>query len=74
MTVQKYLFQSPYSSSVQIGRPDPNAKSEDTDSIAQNSSANFTNQTLQDSQNFQASQVSEVKPTVDSKQLLDVYA
>lgn len=32
MNVDKYLFQSPYHSPVQFGRPDPSSKQEETDS------------------------------------------
>jgi len=74
MDVQKYIFQSPYSSSVQVGRPDPSSKQENS---SQDTSANLaasTNQTLQNAQDFKTSQTSEVKATVESNQLLDVYA
>jgi len=74
MTVNRYLFQSPYSNSVQIGRPDPSVKKEES---GQDTAAELpvsTNQTFQDAKNFQASQVSEVTPVVDSAHLLDVYA
>lgn len=76
MNVGSYIFQSPYSSQVQVGRPDPNAKSENVSSESGNS---FTavNSTAQEAQTLKTTQVSEVKPTVDSTeptQLLDVYA
>ena len=74
MTVDRYLFQSPYSSQVQVGRRDPSVKQEGD---AQSSSAELpksTNATLQKAQSFQATQISEVKPTVDSAALLDIYA
>jgi len=82
MNVSRYLFQSPYSSQVQVGRPDPSVKQEE-ESARVSTQANVdvttaTNQTLQDAQVFQTSQVSEVEPTVEpaveSSQLLDVYA
>ena len=74
MTVNRYLFQSPYSNQVQVGRPDPSVKQEQG---VQNSGTELpksTNQTLQKAEAFQATQVSEVEPTVDSNQLLDIYA
>ncbi|HZF71016.1 hypothetical protein [Sulfuricurvum sp.] len=36
MTVSSYLFQSPYSQPVQIGRPDPSAQAQKSDSATQN--------------------------------------
>lgn len=74
MTVGSYLFQSPYSSSVQVGRPDSSAKKEDTSQVGVGGLSSATNQTLQDAKNFQVTQISDVKPSVDSTHLLDVYA
>ncbi len=77
MNVGSYIFQSPYSSQVQVGRPDPSVKSEEGESSrAQSSSGSFTtvSPTQQEAQVFEATQVSEVEPTVESNQLLDVYA
>ena len=68
MQVNQYTFQSPSSSQVQIGRPDTSASQE-----KKNSTAN-TNQTQQKAQSFAASQIQEVKPTVNTNKLLDVYA
>lgn len=76
MTVNRYLFQSPYTNQVQVGRPDPSVQQEQG-TQAQSSGSELlqtTNQTLQEAQSFEATQVSEVKPTVDSAQLLDIYA
>ncbi len=77
MNVGSYIFQSPYSSQVQVGRPDPSAKSEESQSsTTQSSAGSFTavNSTAQEAQTFKATQVSEVKPAVESTQLLDIYA
>jgi len=78
MTVSRYLFQSPYSSSVQVGRPDPSVKQEEKSDTASAQtdvdSAVVINKTLQEAQSLEATQVSEVKPTVNSSQLLDIYA
>ena len=73
MTVERYLFQSPSSHQVQIGRPDPSVKKEDTNSKTSTEQANIPDQTVQKAQSFQASQVSEVTPTVQSDRLLDIY-
>ena len=74
MNVGSYIFQSPYSSQVQVGRPDPSAKSEDSSTTASSQSAPVVNETLSSAQSFEASQASEVTTTVESNQLLDVYA
>jgi len=66
MQVAQYTFQSPYSSQVQIGRPDTTAKEEQ--------SAPNTNETQQKAKSFAATQVKKVTPTVNTNQLLDVYA
>lgn len=69
MNVTQYLYQSPSSSSVQFGRVDPSTKQD---------SANFdtskTNETLQKAETLSATQTQEVKPSVENKPLLDVYA
>jgi hypothetical protein len=71
MTVNRYLFQSPSSSQVQIGRLDPSVKQEDTSSSTQLDTSSQKSQVnpLQ-TQNTTA----EVEPTVSSDALLDVYA
>ena len=71
MQVARYTFQSPYPNQVQIGRPDPSVKSED--SFGTKLDTTGTNKTFQDAKAFQASQSKEVTPKVESKQLLDVY-
>lgn len=74
MNVSSYLFQSPYSSPVQVGRVDPSAKQEDTKPQSDTASAPQTDQKRQEAQTFAASQVKEVKPVVQSEKLLDTYA
>lgn len=73
MNVSRYIFQSPYSSQVQVGRPDPSVKQESSSSTVSSGSAPVVNETLSSAQSFEATQVSEVTPTV-SDNLLDVYA
>ena len=70
MQVERYLFQSPYSSPVQFGRPDPSTRddAQDQQLIKQ------TNKTAREAQVFASSEKKEVTPTVDSGNLLDVYA
>ncbi|MEA2072851.1 MAG: hypothetical protein U9O86_04640 [Campylobacterota bacterium] len=71
MNVAQYTFQSPSASQVQVGRLDPSSvKTETTTQKAPTS----TNETLQEAKSFEATQVKEVTPTVESERLLDVYA
>jgi len=74
MNVNRYIFQSPYSSKVQVGRLDPSVQKETT--ATQNGDASFTavNTTAQKAKTFESSQVHEVKPAVESTKLLDIYA
>ena len=73
MNVSRYIFQSPYSSQVQVGRPDPSVKQDSSSAVA-TQSAPVVNETLSSAQSFTATQTSEVTPTVSSNNLLDVYA
>jgi len=57
MTVSSYLFQSPYSQPVQIGRPDPSAQAQKTDSATQS---------LAKETKVSAPAQAEVKPTQES--------
>ena len=69
MNVASYVFQSPSTSQVQVGRLDPNSvKKEDVQSSPPN-----TNTLGQKAQNFIASEVKEVKPTVTANSI-DIYA
>lgn len=74
MNVSQYTFQSPYSSPFQVGRIDPNSKKGDASSEPSSEFVKNTNPTLANAQSFKASQTSEVKPTVDSDHVLDIYA
>jgi len=76
MNVTQYTFQSPYSSPVQVGRLDPSSVKEEGSVSAASSgqSAPVVNETLSSAQSFEATQTSEVTPTVETNQLLDVYA
>jgi len=75
MNVTKYLFTSPYPNQIQIGRLNPSSKKEDDSTNSSDSQLlKTTNETLNKAQFFQATQVKEVKPTVDSSPLLDTYA
>jgi len=69
MEVARYTFQSPYSSPIQVGRPDPSVKKEES-----STNESLPDETQQKAKQFAATQVSDVKPVVDTQQLLDTYA
>jgi len=71
MTVNRYLFQSPSASQVQIGRLDPSVKQENTTS---NSSSNNTTQLDITSQKSQPVNPLQTQSVNTDTPLLDVYA
>jgi hypothetical protein len=88
MNVTQYLYQSPSTSAVQVGRLDPSTKQEESTStqakdttteekdtsLETSQSAPVVNEIAQQAEAFAATQIKEVTPTVSSNQLLDVYA
>ncbi len=70
MEVKRYIFQSPYPSPVQVGRPDPTAQQSQDAELMQQS-----NQTLQKAQATKQSMTQEVQPKVQSplSTQLDLY-
>lgn len=74
MNVTQYTFQSPYPSQVQVGRPDPSSTQESNSSDNGSELIKSTNTSLSDAKNFQTTQKQEVKPTVNSGNVLDTYA
>ena len=77
MNIAQYTFQSPYPNPIQVGRLDPSSVKEEgkgSSSAGSLQSSPVVNKTLSDAQSFEATQVREVTPTVNSNQLLDVYA
>lgn len=75
MNTAQYIFKSPYTSSVQVGRLDPSSVKESSSSGADTASLlKSTNQTLQKADLAKESMVSEVKPSVSSTKVLDTYA
>ena len=74
MQVNRYIFQSPYSSQVQVGRLDPSVASGQKTQADTSGLIKSTNTSLQNAQSFQATQTGEVTPTVTNDALLDVYA
>jgi len=69
MQVAKYLFQSPSSNPVQVGRLDPSSLKEESSSSLPKAAVN---ETANKAESFAASQVKEVKPTVTANSI-DVY-
>jgi len=80
MTVNRYLFQSPSSSPVQVGRLDPSVKQEDTSSSTSTNNSQQLNTSAKKTQPVHSTQVQSantvqnVSPNVSSTPLLDVYA
>jgi len=75
MNTIQYIFQSPYASPVQVGRPDPSSVKESSSSGTDTASLlKSTNQTVQKADLAKESMVSEVKPSVSSTKVLDTYA
>lgn len=68
MDITRYTFQSPYSSQVQIGKPETSTIKGDSEL------PKSTNESLKNAQSFQATQIKEVTPKVDSNPTLDTYA
>ncbi|WP_455757187.1 hypothetical protein [Sulfurimonas sp.] len=74
MTVTRYLFQSPYSSQVQIGTPDPSSKEEETSKSKSSFGSAATAKTPEQWLQNDAITVQKVEPTVETNKLLDTYA
>lgn len=55
MEVSKYVFQSPYSSAVQVGRPDPQSSSSSESEQAVSAFSNAGNDTSKEAQAYQSS-------------------
>lgn len=72
MQVAQYLFQSPSTSQVQIGRLDPSTK-EDTSTNTQQQSA-VPAKTAAEIMTGKSVETPEITPKVNPNQLLDVYA
>lgn len=71
MQVAQYTYQSPSTSSIQVGRLDPSSvKDNSTNTTAQPPKS--TNEALTRAQDFQATQTKEVTPTVNTNSI-DLY-
>jgi len=71
MQVAQYTYQSPSTSAVQVGRLDPNSVKDDS-SKTSSELPKSTNETLTKAQNFQATQVQEVTPSI-TENTIDLY-
>lgn len=79
MNIASYTYQTPSPNATQVGRLDPSSvkkeeKAEDTSQKKSDETLQNTNEVQKSAENFQASQTTEVEPTVTSERLLDIYA
>jgi hypothetical protein len=74
MQVTNYLFQSPYSSQVQVGRPNTSSSGEQKSTQSDSGLQQAINKPLEEAQSFKETQIQEVEPAVKSDALLDIYA
>ncbi|MBU1657644.1 hypothetical protein KKG72_01150 [bacterium] len=74
MDVARYTFESPYYNQVQIGKLDASVKKEEKPQQDDSSLIKKTNEPLQKAQELKTSLEQEVQTSVNSTQLLDVYA
>ncbi len=73
MNVSSYIFQSPYSGQVQVGRPDTSVQKESSSSESDDTSLTRVSTTAQEAPT-DSTQVEEVQATTESTPLLDIYA
>ena len=66
MKVEAYVFQSPYPSAVQVGRPDPQSQTQEDTATAVDAISTAGNQTLRDAQGFKAQQSTGETPSGSS--------
>lgn len=74
MNINRYIFDSPYPNQVQIGRPDPSMKEDVSTGQTNPQLPKNTNETAIKVEDFSGVQKQDVKSTVNSNNLLDVYA
>ncbi len=66
MEIPSYVFQSPYPSAVQVGRPDPQAQIQEEQNVAVDALSKGSNDTLKKAQEYQFQSVSSVNVAVSS--------
>ncbi len=77
MNVNRYIFQSPYSSQIQIGRLDSNASSDENSSNKNGEVSNNIQYTNKESSSFENMKIQESVKSVPKQNpdtLLDFYA
>jgi|LGVF01.2.fsa_nt_gb hypothetical protein len=78
MTVDRYIFQSPYSNQFQVGKPDPSATSKEDNSNISTEIVKGPDQVAKQAPVFQTPQVEETQETqpetTDTNKLLNLYA
>ena len=74
MNVAQYLFQSPYSSAVQVGRLDPNSKQEESSVSAQSAPTMTQSKPQPKALPVEVVPAQETKPSAEPTRLLDVVA
>jgi len=72
MQVAQYLFQSPSTSSVQVGKLDPNSVKDASSKSSESLPKAVLDETETKAQNFEQAQKQVVKPTVTAKEI-DLY-
>jgi len=75
MNVNRYLFQSPSASQVQVGKLDPSSKSEDTSaksSQANNTQVSQKEQPVAKEVQVESNVVEQIEPTISTQQI-DIY-
>lgn len=75
MNVNSYVFESPYSGRVQVGRPDPSASSKETASNANQASlTNIKSKEMPTLEKVATQPIEETESTNKQDKLLDIYA
>ncbi len=73
MDVKRYTFQSPYPSQVQIGRPDPTVKQEQSSNEASSDLLKNTNEVQKKATAFEATQKQEVQAQVATNSVAQMF-
>jgi hypothetical protein len=71
MNVAQYIYKSPSSSAVQIGRLDPNSKPDD---VSANKKELHANEITQKAETFQTTEAKKMTQNSTGTKLLDIYA
>ncbi len=66
MEIPSYVFQSPYPSVIQVGRPDPQAEAQQEQNSAVDAIAKAGNESVKKAENYQVKSTSSVNVAVSS--------